>query len=160
MRLILHSPAPDETVRIGRLLGEALRGGELILLSGDLGAGKSLLARGIAAGLQVSPHTPVTSPTYTIVNSYEGRLPFHHVDLYRLQGPESLEAVGFHDLFDGESVVVVEWPERGEGEFPPDSLLISLEQQGESERSILVTSRGDSSTALLERFQKLFDRVD
>jgi tRNA threonylcarbamoyladenosine biosynthesis protein TsaE len=103
--------SPEETFAVARSIGERLKGGEIFLLSGDLGAGKTVFAKGMAAGLGIDP-TEVTSPSFTLVNVHEGRLRFYHVDLYRLESDRRLD-LGLEEVFeDEEAVTVVEWAER------------------------------------------------
>ncbi len=109
-------PLPDEaaTERLGAWLAAAAQAGDVVYLQGDLGAGKTTLARGLARGLGIDE--PVTSPTFTLVNAYRGsRLPFHHFDLYRLE-PAELAATGLNEHWeDGRGVCAIEWPERLDG---------------------------------------------
>jgi tRNA threonylcarbamoyladenosine biosynthesis protein TsaE len=100
----------EETTALGKRIGELLEAGAIVLLYGDLGAGKTVLARGIAQGLGAKE--AVTSPTYTLMHRYEGRLPVYHFDLYRLNGPDEVLDLGYEDLFYGSGVSIVEWPER------------------------------------------------
>lgn len=108
--LITHSS--DETVEHGRQIGARLKPPVLVLLSGELGAGKTTLTKGIAAGLGAAHEEDVTSPTFTLVHKYEGRIRVYHVDLYRISGFHDLETLGLEDLFSEEAVVIVEWPDR------------------------------------------------
>jgi len=110
--LDLHTRSEQETLALGKRLGGLLPAGALLLLKGDLGAGKTCLTKGIAGGLGVDDSVPITSPTYTLLNCYTGRLPLYHFDLYRLASEEELEELGFDEYFHGEGVAVVEWPER------------------------------------------------
>lgn len=106
---VTHSP--EETFELARSIGEQLRGGEIFLLSGELGAGKTVFAKGIAAGLDIDP-SGVTSPTFTLINAHEGRLRFYHVDLYRLDSAAHRN-LGLEEVFDDEkAVTVIEWAER------------------------------------------------
>jgi tRNA threonylcarbamoyladenosine biosynthesis protein TsaE len=108
--------SPEAMRALGEALGRAVGAGDVIGLVGDLGAGKTLLVQGLAAGLGVPPEVHVTSPTFTLVHTYEGgRVPLHHVDLYRLEREEELEDVGLDDLYRQDAVVAVEWFDR----FPP-----------------------------------------
>jgi tRNA threonylcarbamoyladenosine biosynthesis protein TsaE len=108
---LTHSP--EETFALAMALGESLESSTLLLLRGDLGAGKTIFAKGLAAGLGIDP-AEVTSPTYTILNRYEGRLTLYHLDLYRLTGSfEELESLGWEEwMAEPGVVIVVEWPER------------------------------------------------
>ena len=140
----------QETVELGARLGAVLAPGDFIALVGDLGAGKTQFAKGIALGLEVDPGTPVTSPTYTILNIYEGRLPLYHFDLYRLNGPEDVENLGFDEYFSGRGVCVLEWAERLGDEMPPDALTVSLDHAGAEERSVSFHASGPRARAILQ----------
>jgi tRNA threonylcarbamoyladenosine biosynthesis protein TsaE len=110
----IDSSSPERTRELGRLLGEHAEGGDVIALSGPLGAGKTCLVQGLARGLGVPESVPVTSPTFGLVHQYPGRLELRHADFYRLEGYTRLADAGFDDLLDERGVVVVEWPERFE----------------------------------------------
>jgi len=103
--------SPEETLALGKQIGEQLKGGEIFLLRGDLGAGKTVFAKGIASGLGIDP-ADVTSPTFTLVNTHEGRLRLFHIDLYRLDAGEH-QGLGLGEIFEDENAVtVIEWAER------------------------------------------------
>lgn len=139
-----------ETVELGARLGRLLAPGDFIALTGELGAGKTQFAKGIAAGLQVDPGTPVTSPTYTILNIYQGRLPLYHFDLYRLHGPEEIAELGFEEYFSGAGACVVEWAERLAEEMPAQVLTVSLSHAGAEGRTVCFAATGPRAAALLE----------
>ena len=109
MALRLKTRSQDDTFALGRALGACLRPGDTLLLSGDLGTGKSVLARGAARSLGVEG--PMPSPSFTILFPYEGKCPVYHFDLYRLSGPDEFEAAGLYEWFGGAGVCLVEWPE-------------------------------------------------
>lgn len=115
----LRSASVIETRRLGQALGKLLIPGDIILLEGDLGAGKTALTQGIGKGLGVS--VVINSPTFTILKEYTGRLPLYHFDLYRIDDPEEVYALGFEDYFTGDGVCVIEWAERGAPEDTPDA---------------------------------------
>jgi tRNA threonylcarbamoyladenosine biosynthesis protein TsaE len=107
----LITRSPEETFEVAKRIGEQLEGGEVVLLTGDLGAGKTIFAKGLAAGLGIDP-TDVTSPTFTLVNVHEGRLRFYHIDLYRLEAGAH-QGLGLEEIFeDNSGVTVIEWAER------------------------------------------------
>ena len=135
-----HSPA--ETRALGKALARALCPGDVLCLWGDLGAGKSELTRGIAAGLGVT--APVTSPSFTIMNVYEeGRLPLYHFDWYRLESSEELYEMGMDEYLTGDGVSVVEWPGVSPDAVPETRLDVTLTPLSEGEREIRLIPRGD-----------------
>jgi tRNA threonylcarbamoyladenosine biosynthesis protein TsaE len=137
-----------QTLEIGNILGRLLNQPALILLQGDLGAGKSVLARGVARGLGVDPQIPITSPTFTIMNHYQARLDLYHFDLYRLSDPDELIEIGFDDYAYGTGIALVEWPEKIED---PDieGLWVTIIRIDENQREIRFVARGEKSTYLL-----------
>jgi tRNA threonylcarbamoyladenosine biosynthesis protein TsaE len=142
-----HIPAAEwlsldvgETFRLGKQVGEQLRGGEVLLLTGPLGAGKTIFVKGIAAALDIDP-AEVTSPSFTLVNPYAGRLPLFHIDLYRLdEGPSAAHAVDLEELLSDErAVVVIEWSERlGQYPLPRNAWRIAISGDGEQPRHIVL----------------------
>ena len=124
-----------ETRELGKRLAEKLQAGDVILLEGDLGAGKSEFARGTAAGLGVQE--TVTSPSFTILNVYEsGRLPLYHFDWYRLESSEELYELGMDEYLGGDGAAVVEWPGRCPDAVPEGAVRIRMTAAGENERLI------------------------
>lgn len=128
--------SPEETFEIAKRIGEQLKGGEIFLLSGELGAGKTVFAKGLAAGLGIEP-AEVTSPTFTLINAHEGRLRFYHVDLYRLE-PSAHRNLGLEEIFDDErAVTVVEWAERL-SHAPQHSVAVELTYVSDCERRVVI----------------------
>lgn len=122
MRLVSHGVETTRT--IGEALARLLRGGDAVMLQGDLGAGKTAFVQGVARGLGVEDR--VVSPTFMIVRPYEGRLPLAHVDVYRLDGLADLYDIGFEEVLDPGTVTVVEWGDRVAAALPPDRLEVAL----------------------------------
>ncbi len=134
------SSSPEETFNYGHQLGSRLEGGEILLLSGPLGAGKTMLVKGICAALGIG-EDEVTSPSFTLVNPYAGRLRLYHIDLYRLdEGASAAHAVDLDELLSDErAVIVIEWAERmGNYHLPPNVWRISLRGDGVSPRHIRI----------------------
>lgn len=129
---ITHSA--DETFELARSIGEKLKGGEVFLISGDLGAGKTVFAKGIGAGLEIDP-AEVSSPTFTIINQLEGRLTLTHMDLYRLSGThDELLELGISEILDeDEGVVVIEWPDRLGELAPASAIQVTIQDSGSLE---------------------------
>ncbi|BCS98336.1 tRNA (adenosine(37)-N6)-threonylcarbamoyltransferase complex ATPase subunit type 1 TsaE [Desulfoluna limicola] len=137
-RVVVTTESTEETEEVGRLMGCAVTGALVLTLTGDLGSGKTCFARGLARGLDVDEAYPVTSPTYTIVNEYPGRLPLFHLDLYRLGGGDELEEIGYRDMLQQGGVIVVEWPERSDDEELGTDLVVSMVEEGPDERVITI----------------------
>jgi len=121
--LELATSDEEETRDLGETLGRALRKGDVILLSGDLGTGKTCLTQGIGRGLD--SQAPVNSPSFVLMNEYSGRETLYHVDLYRIEAVEELDELGLWDYAE-KGVLVIEWPERGAELIPGDGLVIEL----------------------------------
>lgn len=134
--MTIRTRSEAETVDAGRRLAADLEPGAVLLLTGDLGAGKTALVRGLASGLGVDP-SEVSSPTFTLIQEYRGgRLTLHHIDLYRLT-PREVDDLGLDELVESGGVVAIEWPERWLTP-PRDALRVTLSTTGESERTIEV----------------------
>ncbi len=145
--LNFHSPA--ETRAFGHRLGECAEQGCVAALVGDLGAGKTCLSQGIAAGLGVQG--PITSPTFVIVQAYpDGRLPFFHADYYRLGEESELTELGLDEILEGEGVAAVEWADRFWETLPADHLRLSLEFGGPLSRRLTVEATGPRAAAWWE----------
>lgn len=126
----------EETRALGMRLARLLLPGDFIALMGELGSGKTRFVQGVAAGLQVKPDRPVTSPTYSILHIHSGRLPLYHFDLYRLTGGGDVEELGFGEYFYGDGVSLVEWADRLQAEMPAERLTITFSHTGDDERRI------------------------
>jgi len=118
------SNSEELTIKIGEELGKLLKPGTIIALRGELGSGKTVLVKGIARGLDVKEEP--NSPTFVIMNAYEGRIPLYHFDLYRISGKDELEGIGYEDFFFGDGVTVVEWADRVEDVFPENTIKIEI----------------------------------
>ena len=116
----------DETYKIGELIGSLVNSGDIICLIGDLGTGKTHLTKGIAKGLDIKDH--ITSPTFTIVNEYTGRLKFYHFDVYRVNDPDEIAAIGFDEYIFSDGVSVIEWANYIDELIPPNNLSITIEK--------------------------------
>jgi tRNA threonylcarbamoyladenosine biosynthesis protein TsaE len=135
--ILTHSS--EETIAQGREIGAKLKAPVLILLSGDLGAGKTTLTKGIAAGLGAAREDDVTSPTFTLVHRYEGSTRVYHVDLYRIENLHDFETLGLEDIFSEQAVVIVEWPDRLKLRTDWRIVRIQLEHVADDTRRILIT---------------------
>ncbi len=120
----MHTSSPAETETLGRRLGALLRPGDVVALSGDLGAGKTVLARGLAAGAGATGY--VASPTFTLIREYSGPARVYHVDLYRLDRPQQLDDLGLDEILDGSGIVVIEWAEKAVPLLPREHLWVII----------------------------------
>ena len=157
--ITLTTHSPRETQALGAALGKSAQPGDLILLCGDLGTGKTCLTQGIARGLKVADN--VRSPTFVLATEYAGRLPLYHIDLYRLDNIREVDDLGLDDYIEGEGVCVVEWADKAMPFFPGDHLLVELGHSSiktlspDKERTIRITPRGVRYASLLEHVQRL-----
>lgn len=151
--LVLHTDSARATEEAGRLLSDVVEIGDVILLAGDLGAGKTRLTKGIARGLGVVES--VTSPTFNILLVHSGRLPLYHLDLYRLERAEELEDLDYFATIEGDGVAVVEWGDRFTEAAPADGLMIALLIKGDDERQLEVTTLGPRGRLLAARWAEL-----
>ena len=135
---VITTSGEQETFALGEELARDLRAGDIVLLRGELGMGKTMLARGLAAGLGV-PRDDVHSPTFTLVNPYRGRYPVYHVDLYRIERPAELEELGLEEILGGDGVAIVEWAERLGPYHPVRSLDLLITDGGGSVRHVAIT---------------------
>ena len=146
--LTLRTAGPDQTRAVGAALGRLLEAGDVVLLHGDLGAGKTTFTQGLARG--AGTDEIVNSPTFILVNEYRGRIPIYHADLYRLDDPEEVRALDLAGAtLDG--ALVVEWPERGEGLLPDEHLLVHLLYLGPEERELRLVPCGPRAHDLAHR---------
>jgi len=145
----LISKSPGDTLDIGRIIGENLTGGRVVALTGELGTGKTCLTQGIARGLGISEKYYVTSPTFTLINEYPGRIPLYHMDVYRLSGPRDLEDMGYTEYFYGRGVVVIEWAEKVADILPAEALMINLAHGGDNNtRKMRIFCESDLSSII------------
>lgn len=154
-----HSPlihtthSPHETRRMGEAIGGLLKGGEVLCLTGPLGAGKTCFIQGIGQGLEVPDHV-INSPTFTIHHEYAGRLTLHHWDFYRMDRAEEIEELGLCELFDNPgSTLVIEWAEKARDLLPENQLKIRIETNPGDTRKFEITAVGESYDRLLDHLK-------
>jgi tRNA threonylcarbamoyladenosine biosynthesis protein TsaE len=135
------SASPGETRDFGRKIGKVLKAGDVVALRGDLGAGKSVLARGILDALGVKGDMP--SPSFVIVAGYETPIPVNHIDLYRIEGTAEAVDLGLQDLLGSDAVCVVEWADRLGGLLPPSAIEVDIEDAPGENRRIVSIQAGD-----------------
>jgi tRNA threonylcarbamoyladenosine biosynthesis protein TsaE len=132
---IFHTQSEEETFQIAHELAEGFKGDEVVLLFGELGAGKTVFAKGIASGLGLEDYRHVCSPSFTLVNIYQAKYPVYHVDLYRLGESAEIQDLGWEDYL-GQGIIIVEWAEKLS--FPIDAIEVRFEVLGENQRRITI----------------------
>jgi tRNA threonylcarbamoyladenosine biosynthesis protein TsaE len=139
MEMNMTSESPEQTIELGRRIGQQLKGGEIIAVCGQLGSGKTHLIKGIAAGAGAQDRKRVTSPTFVIVNEYAGKLDIYHIDAYRLNSVDEFEMIGFDDFCYSGSVVLIEWADKIEAALQTmDYTRIEITHAGTTKRKIHV----------------------
>jgi tRNA threonylcarbamoyladenosine biosynthesis protein TsaE len=150
MTTTYETTSPAQTRSLGRRLAPLFEAGDVVLLQGELGAGKTCFAQGIGAGLRVAE--PVKSSSFVLVNEYNGRLHVYHADLFRLEEPRQVFELGLEEnARDG--LLLVEWPDRAPQELPPEHLMVRFEATGEKSRRITFEASGDRYEALLRALE-------
>jgi tRNA threonylcarbamoyladenosine biosynthesis protein TsaE len=147
MRAVMRTNNEKETVALGERLGKMLQPGDVIALTGNLGAGKTTITKGIAIGAGVE--TEISSPTFTLIHEHRGRLPFYHVDLYRLESEHLVPDIGIEEYIYGAGATIIEWSERMGSLLPETSLLIRLTADGDTERRIELSSASERWTKVI-----------
>lgn len=138
------SNCPEDTEKIGECLGSIAKKGYILCLTGDLGTGKTQFTKGFARGLGVSDF--VTSPTFTIINEYQGRLPLYHFDVYRIKSIDEMYDLGYEEYFFGDGVTIIEWAELISEIIPPENIKVSIKkdlEEGMDFRSIEIETSGE-----------------
>jgi tRNA threonylcarbamoyladenosine biosynthesis protein TsaE len=151
-KVLIRTATPGETRRLGERIGRMLRAGDVVLLSGELGAGKTVLAQGIGRGIGVVD--PIKSSSFVIMNEYAGAtLRLYHADLYRLEEPEQVAELALDELA-ARGVLVVEWPERAPDELPPEHLSLRLDYDGARGRTIQIEASGERYAAIVQKLMR------
>lgn len=152
-RLTYVTSADHETLRLGRELGGLLSGGDVVALAGELGSGKTCFAKGVALGLDVPSHVVVTSPSFALLNEYEGRVAFYHLDVYRLDDLADFLSAGLEEYFYEGGVAAVEWGDRWPEVLPPWALIVHLDILDEERRKVTLSARHPRSAGILKQLE-------
>ena len=148
MKKAFITNSPEDTIGLGRKIGKLLKAGDVVALVGNLGAGKTVIANGLCCGLEVK-ESYITSPTYTIINQYDGRVPVYHIDLYRLKNSSELYNLGWDEYIYGYGVCVIEWADKAGEMLPEEYLTVNIEVTGTNKRKITLQAKGQSYKSLL-----------
>ncbi len=151
MEIILNGL--EETNQFGIRLGKMLKSGDVVCLNGELGAGKTTLTKSIGLGLDVDDY--ITSPTFSLINEYDGRVPLYHFDVYRLENTEELYDLGFDEYFYGRGVSVIEWADKIESFLPEERIVLDIENiDNTDKRKINITIFGDRYKEIVKELEK------
>jgi len=149
----VFTSSPQQTRSLGTRVGRLLEGGEIIGLVGELGAGKTCFVRGLAEGLEVGREAWIRSPTFTLINEYQGRLPVYHIDLYRLGNHQEMEGLGLRDYLYSEGVSLIEWFDHLPANEVEEYLELTLEYADDDRRRLTFTAHGERYEKLLQEFK-------
>ncbi len=149
---MVYSKSPSETIRIGKAIGNRLQARDVVALMGELGSGKTQLIKGLSQGAGVAKSAYVSSPSFTLINEYKGRIPFYHIDLYRLEQEKEAEALGLEEYVYGEGITAIEWADRVPSLLPDELLSIHIYYTGENTRSIEMVGKGKRYEELVKKF--------
>jgi len=152
------SNSPEQTRELGEKLGRLLSRGNVVALVGELGAGKTVLAQGLARGLGVGPDEYVSSPSFALVNQYRGRVPIYHLDIYRLGGEAEMVALGYEDYFEPDGVTIIEWADKVGELLPERYLLIKIKIIDKNTRDLDVRPIGPWTSEAAARIEAALSR--
>ena len=142
----------SQTIDLGERISRELKAGDILCLYGDLGSGKTTFVKGLAKGLGINPRK-VNSPTFVLMNIYEGKVPIYHFDFYRLGNTAEISAIGYDEFLYGHGVSVIEWAERFGGLAPKENLHLRFTHQGEDQRLIEIVPAGKRYEQMLEKMK-------
>jgi tRNA threonylcarbamoyladenosine biosynthesis protein TsaE len=151
--VVFQTKSSVETIRIGKSIGSRLLPGDVVALVGELGAGKTQFIKGMAMGVGVGKPTYISSPSFTLINEYPGKIPFYHIDLFRLEWEKEAEELGLEDYFQGEGITAIEWADKIPSFLPKEMLLIHIAYTGKKTRSIEMVGKGKRFLNLVNQIQ-------
>jgi tRNA threonylcarbamoyladenosine biosynthesis protein TsaE len=140
--VVIQTKSTSETVRLGKRMGGHLRPGDVVALAGELGTGKTQFIKGVAAGVGVGKSTYITSPSFTLINEYTGKIPFYHIDLYRLKTEKEAEELGLEEYFQSRGITAIEWADKIPSSLPKEMLWIHIYYTGKYTRSLEIIAKG------------------
>ncbi|MGZ3494311.1 MAG: tRNA (adenosine(37)-N6)-threonylcarbamoyltransferase complex ATPase subunit type 1 TsaE [Thermodesulfobacteriota bacterium] len=154
-QVVIPSKSTSQTIRLGKSIGSRLRAGDVVALSGELGAGKTHFIKGLATGAGVGKSTYVSSPSFTLINEYPGEVPFYHIDLFRLENQKEAEGLGLEDYFQGRGITAIEWADKIPRLLPKEMLSIHIVYTGKNTRSIKMIGKGKRYEELINELSEL-----
>jgi len=151
-KTVFRTKSASETIRLGKRIGAVLQPGDVVALVGELGAGKTQFIKGLASGAGVGKPTYVSSPSFTLINEYPARVPFYHIDLFRLESQKEVAGLGLEDYFQGGGITAIEWADKIPSLLPAEMLSVHIMYTGKNTRSIEITGKG-------KRYEELLNEV-
>ena len=148
--MVLQTRSASGTIRIGKNIGSRLLPGDVVALVGELGSGKTQFVKGMALGVGVGKPTYISSPSFTLINEYPGRIPFYHIDLFRLGWEKEAEELGLEDYFQGKGITAIEWADKIPSLLPKEMLLIHIVYKGKNTRSLEIIGKGKRYLKIVE----------
>ena len=149
--MVLQTSNTSETIRMGKRLGRLLEPGDVVALVGDLGTGKTQFIKGLAEGAGVGKATYVSSPSFTLINEYQGRIPFYHIDLFRLESEKEVEGLGLEEYVPGHGITAIEWADKVSSLLPEELLWVHIHYTGKNARSIEIIPKGRRYEQLMKK---------
>jgi len=153
-KMVFETKSTSETIRIGKNIGSLLLPEDVVALVGELGTGKTQFIKGLAAGVGVGKPTYISSPSFTLINEYAGKVRFYHIDLFRLKSEKEAEELGLEEYFQGEGITAIEWADKIPSLFPQEILWIHIRYTGKHTRSFEIIGKGKRYEALLKGFEE------
>ncbi|OGP71198.1 MAG: tRNA (adenosine(37)-N6)-threonylcarbamoyltransferase complex ATPase subunit type 1 TsaE [Deltaproteobacteria bacterium RBG_16_50_11] len=151
--MFFQTKSTSETIRIGKQIGGQLRPGDVVALVGELGTGKTHFIKGLASGAGVKKSRYITSPSFTLIHEYQGKIPFYHIDLFRLKTEKEAEGLGLEEYFQGGGITAIEWADKIPTHLPEEMLWIEIRYTGEHTRSIEILAKGARYEELMKNFK-------
>ncbi len=151
--MVIQTKSVSETIRIGRSIGSLLLPGDVVALVGELGAGKTQLIKGLAAGAGIRKPTYISSPSFTLINEYPGKTTFYHVDLFRLGEEKEAEELGLEDYFQRKGIMAIEWADKIPSLLPKELLVIRIAYTGRNTRSLEIIGNGKHYEEIVNRLR-------
>jgi tRNA threonylcarbamoyladenosine biosynthesis protein TsaE len=153
-KVIIQTHRASETIRIGKSIGSRLLPGDVVALMGELGAGKTQLIKGLAAGAGIANPTYVSSPSFKLINEFSGKTTFYHIDLFRLNGENEAEELGLDDYFQGRGITAIEWADKIPSLLPEEILWIEIHYTGKNSRSLEISGKGKRYECLVKELSE------
>ena len=151
--MVLQTRSTSGTIRIGKSIGSLLLPGDVVALVGELGTGKTQFIKGLAVGVGIGKPTYISSPSFTLINEYKGKIPFYHIDLFRLRAQKEAEDLGLEEYFQSGGITAIEWADRIPSLLPREMLWIQISYTGENTRSLEIIGKGKRYLNLVDQIQ-------